>query len=41
MPPPPNQKDELPGRLQGRYLSNTHDAGPINFIGRFGLNLSL
>jgi hypothetical protein len=33
---PPNDQDKLPGRLQGRHLSNSRDAGPVNFIGWFG-----
>src|SRR5437870_3500160 len=27
-----NDKDKLPGRLQGHYLSKSRDAGPVNFI---------
>jgi len=26
----------LPGRLQQRHVSKSRDAGPVNFIGRFG-----
>jgi hypothetical protein len=29
----------LPGRLQRRDVSKSHDAGPVNFIGWFGLNI--
>jgi len=34
---PPNDKDKLPGRLQRCCVSKTRDAGPVNFIGWFGL----
>jgi hypothetical protein len=27
-----NEKDKLPGRLQGRYASKSRAAGPVNFI---------
>jgi hypothetical protein len=33
----PNAQDKLPGRLQRRYVSQSCDAGPVNFIGWFGL----
>jgi hypothetical protein len=34
-----NDKDKLPGRLQRRYVSKSRDAGPVNFIGRFGMDI--
>jgi hypothetical protein len=33
---PPNEQDKLPGRLQGRYVSKSRHAGPVNFIALFG-----
>jgi len=30
----------LPGWLQGRYVSKSRDAGPVNFIALFGENVS-
>ena len=33
----PIDKDKLPGRLQSRYVSKSRDAGPVNFIGWFGI----
>jgi len=32
-PPPPDDQDKLPGRLQGRHVAKSRDAGPVNFIG--------
>ena len=32
----PNAQDKLPARLQGRCVSKSRDAGPVNFIGWFG-----
>ena len=33
---PPNDQDQLPGRLQWRRSSDYHNAGPVNCIQWFG-----
>jgi hypothetical protein len=38
-PPPPNEKDKLPGRLQQRHFSKSRDAGAVNFIAWFGADI--
>ena len=34
-----NGQDKLPGRLQRRYISKSRNAGPVNFIGWFGVGV--
>ena len=34
-----NEKDKLPGRRPGLHLWESRDAGPVNFIGWFGLDI--
>jgi hypothetical protein len=35
--PPPNAKDQLPGRLQRLQILDSKNAGPVNCIQSFGL----